>query len=126
MLAVADTADSIDYYQHTINTRSTTINTINRFVRFMDWVAGQMGGDGPLRSGFGLLRGGVGPLRGSQLTTVFTTCAATWHCGTTAVQSSFLKPSSYTTVQYTFENRDLSHCRTHSLHPQGWLRRWLV
>ena len=66
----------------------------------MDWVARQMGGDGPLRSGFGPLRGGVGPLRGgvgplrsSQLTTVFTTCAATRHCGTTAVQSSFLKPS---------------------------------
>ena len=55
--------------------------------------ATQLSARGPLRGNDGPLRGGgVGPLRGSQLTTVFTTCAATWHCGTTAVQSSFLKP----------------------------------
>ena len=55
--------------------------------------ATQLSARGPLRGNDGPLRGGgVGPLRGSQLTTVFTTCAATRHCGNTAVQSSFLKP----------------------------------
>ena len=94
MLAVADSADSIDYFQHNINTRSDYQHCQQVCeVRVLGCRADGVGGDGPLRGGAGPLRGGVGPLRGSQLTTVFTTCAATRHCGNTAVQSSFLKPS---------------------------------
>ena len=101
MLAVADSADSIDYFQHNINTRSDYQHCQQVCeVRVLGCRADGVGGDGPLcggagplSGGVGPLRGGVGPLRGSQLTTVFTTCAAAWHCGTTALQSSFLKPS---------------------------------
>ena len=71
MLAVADSADSIDYFQHNINTRSDYQHCQQVCeVRVLGCRADGVGGDGPLRGGVGPLRGGVGPLRGSQLTTV--------------------------------------------------------
>ena len=62
MLAVADSADSIDYFQHNINTRSDYQHCQQVCeVRVLGCRADGVGGAGPLRGGAGPLRGGVGP-----------------------------------------------------------------